>query len=210
MVAISAGLALLAGGGLLALHYFNVIDLGAHANSVAAAAAAVVLGISIVVAGLLGRTSGITGFLAVIALLAAVVLGLTPTSNNFVVGSNTTWDPPSAAVAEAGYTSAMAQAHLTLAELAEQAPLDEEIVVPVQVAMGDMTVTVPDGVPVEVRSNLAFSSLNFDGDGTASSGIWNPSDQTLNAGAAGEEIILDLRGIFSQVTIAEAGNGSGQ
>lgn len=210
MVAISAGLAMLAGGGLLALHYFNAIDLGTHANSVAAAAAAVVLGISIVIAGLLGRTSGTTGFLAVVALLAAAVFGLAPTSNNFVVGSNTTWDPPSAAAAESGYTTAMAQGHLTLEELAEQAPLDEEIVVPVQVAMGNMTVTVPDGVPVEVRSNLAFSSLNFDGDGTASSGIWNPSDQTLNAGAPGEEIILELRGIFSQVSIAEAGNGSGQ
>lgn len=204
MVAISAGLAMLVGGGLLGLHYVQAIDLGPSANSLAAAAAAVVLGLSVAVAGIRGRTSGTIGFLAILALLLGGVLGLIPSSGNFVIGSNTTWEPRSAAAAERGYTAVMAQGNLELEPFDAQGPLSEEIVVPVQVAMGNMLVTVPEGVPVEVRSSLAFGSLNFEGDGTESSGIWNPSDQTLNADAPGERIVVELRGLFSQVTIAES------
>ncbi len=210
MVGVSTGLALLVGGGLLALHYTNVLDLGTHASAVAAAAAAVVLGLSIVVAGLRGRTSGTMGFLAVVALIAAAVSGLVPTSSNFVVGSNTTWHPSTIDAAETGYTTLMADGTLELEGFEDQAPLDEEVVIPVNVVMGSSTVVVPDGIPVEVRTNLLMGSADFESGGAETDGIWNPTQQTFNACAPGEKIIIEVRGLFSSATIAESGNGFSQ
>lgn len=210
MVAISTGLALLVGGGFLALHYTDILDLGTHAGAVAAAAAAVVLGLSIVIAGLRGRTSGTLGFLAVVALIAAAVTGVVPTSSNFVVGSNTTWHPSTIEAAETGYTTLMADGTLELEGLEDQAPLDEEVVIPVNVVMGSGTVVVPDDIPVEVRSNLLMGSVGFESGGAGSDGIWNPTQQTFNAGAPGERIIIEVRGFFSSATIAESGNGFSQ
>ncbi|GAB3247483.1 PspC domain-containing protein [Arthrobacter pigmenti] len=210
MVAISTGLALLVGGGLLALHYTGLLDLGTHAGAVAAAAAAVVLGLSIVVAGLRGRTSGTMGFLAVVALIAAAISGLVPTSSNFVVASNATWQPDTIDAAETGYTTLMADGTLELEGIEDQAPLDEEVVIPVNVAMGSSTVIVPEDIPVEVRSNLLMGSVDFESGGAGSDGIWNPTQQTFNADAPGEKIIIEVRGFFSSATIAESGNGFSQ
>lgn len=210
MVAISTGLALLVGGGLLALHYTNVLDLGTHAGAIAAAAAAVVLGLSTVVAGLRGRTSGTIGFLAVVALIAAAVSGLVPTSSNFVVASNATWQPTTIDAAETGYTTLMADGTLELEGFVDQAPLDEEVVIPVSVAMGSTTVVVPDDIPVEVRSSLLMGSVDFESGDAGSEGIWNPTRQTFNADAPGERIIIEVRGFFSSATIAGSGNGFSQ
>lgn len=211
MVAISTGLALLVGGGLLALHYIEAIDLGTHANAVVAAAAAVVLGLSVVVSGLRGRSSGTMGFLAVVALLAAGVFGLAPASNNYVIWSSATWHPSTIEAAETGYTTLMADGTLGLEGFEDQAPLDEEAVIPVNVAMGSTTVVVPDDVPVEVRSNLLMGSVDFESAGAEEGdGIWNPTQQTFNAGAPGEKIIIEVRGFFSSATIAESGNGLSQ
>lgn len=210
MVAISTGLALLVGGGLLALHYTGLLDLGTHAGAVAAAAAAVVLGLSIVVAGLRGRTSGTMGFLAVVALITASISGLVPTSSNFVVASNATWQPSTIDAAETGYTTLMADGTLELEGIEDQAPLDDELVIPVNVAMGSTTVVVPEDIPVEVRSNLLMGSVDFESGGAGSDGIWNPTQQTFNADAPGEKIIIEVRGFFSSATIAESGNGFSQ
>lgn len=210
MVAISTGLALLVGGGLLALHYTGLLDLGTHAGAVAAAAAAVVLGLSIVVAGLRGRTSGTMGFLAVVALITAAISGLVPTSSNFVVASNATWQPSTIDAAETGYTTLMADGTLELEGIEDQAPLDDELVIPVNVAMGSTTVVVPEDIPVEVRSNLLMGSVDFESGGAGSDGIWNPTQQTFNADAPGEKIIIEVRGFFSSATIAESGNGFSQ
>ena len=57
-VAITAGLALLVGGGIKALDAANVIDLGTAGNAVVWASGAAVLGLGILVAGLRGRTRG--------------------------------------------------------------------------------------------------------------------------------------------------------
>ena len=59
------------GGGIKALDAANVIDLGDSGNAVVWAIAAAVLGLGILIAGLRGRTSGILGFFAVVALLSA-------------------------------------------------------------------------------------------------------------------------------------------
>lgn len=205
MVAISTGLAMLVGGGLLALHYTEAIDLGVNANSTAAAAAAVVLGLSIVISGLGGRTSGTMGFLAVVALVAAVVLGLVPTSNNYVILSSASWQPDTIDQAQTGYTTTMAEGTIDLGGI--EGPLEDETVVPVNVAMGDATVVLPEDIPVEVQSNLVMGAVDFDFEGTASGGIWNPANRTFNADAPGEKVIIDVDGFFSSVTIAGPGNG---
>ena len=61
------------------------------------------------------------GFLAVVALIAAAVSGLVPTSNNFVVASNATWQPTTLDAAETGYTTLMADGTLELEGIEDQA-----------------------------------------------------------------------------------------
>ncbi|MDD1476772.1 PspC domain-containing protein [Arthrobacter sp. H16F315] len=57
-VAVTAGLALLVGGGIKILDVANLINLGTSGSAVIWASAAVVLGLGILIAGLRGRTSG--------------------------------------------------------------------------------------------------------------------------------------------------------
>ena len=68
-VAVTAGLALLVGGSIKALDAGNVIDLGDSANAVVWASRRRRPGPGILLAGLRGKTSGILGFFAVVALI---------------------------------------------------------------------------------------------------------------------------------------------
>ena len=77
-VAVTAGLALLVGGGIKALDVANVIDLGTSSNAVVWASAAAVLGLGILIAGLRGRTSGILGFFAAVALIVGGIFNVAP------------------------------------------------------------------------------------------------------------------------------------
>ncbi len=75
-VAITAGAALVVGGGLKALDAVNVIDLGVAGNAVAWAGAAAVLGLGILLSGLRGRTSGVLSFFAIVALAVGAVFNV--------------------------------------------------------------------------------------------------------------------------------------
>ena len=55
-----------------------MIDLGDSANAVVWASGAAVLGLGILIAGLRGRTSGILGFFAVVALIIGGIFNVVP------------------------------------------------------------------------------------------------------------------------------------
>ena len=93
-VAVTAGLALLVGGGIKALDVANVIDLGTSSNAVVWASAAVVLGLGILIAGLRGRTSGILGFFAAVALIVGGIFNVLPNGDRFRP-QNADWSPVS-------------------------------------------------------------------------------------------------------------------
>jgi hypothetical protein len=84
-VAVTAGLALLAGGGIMALDAARVIELGDSGNAVVWAGGAAVLGLGILFAGLRGRTSGILGFFAVVALFIGGIFTVVPNGDRNLV-----------------------------------------------------------------------------------------------------------------------------
>jgi phage shock protein PspC (stress-responsive transcriptional regulator) len=202
-VALITGSALLVGAGLMALHVGNVLSLGGFPIAVALAAAMVVLGIGIVILGARGRGAGIISFFAVAAVVMSVLYGAGVATVNSVMANSTTWRPSITDPASEGYTVAAGRGTLDLSYLGQAEPAGRTVV-PVQVAAGNMTIVVPDNVPVEVRSQLAFSSVEAVGLNGAADQDFGPEQRrnfTLNDDASGNRIVLDIRGAFSSVTI---------
>ena len=85
--------ALLVGGGLKALDVTNVIDLGNSANAIVWASAAAVLGLGILIPGLRGRTSGILGFFAVVALIIGGIFNVVGNNGDRVRFQQVDWAP---------------------------------------------------------------------------------------------------------------------
>ena len=95
-VAVTAGVALLVGGGLKALDAFNVIDLGQSANAVVWASGAAVVGLGILIAGLRGKTAGILSLFAVVALITGGIYNVVGNSDR-VRFTDVNWTPVSIA-----------------------------------------------------------------------------------------------------------------
>lgn len=202
-IALITGSALLVGAGLMALHVGNVLSLGGFPITVALAAAMVVLGIGIVILGARGRGAGIISFFAVAAVVMSVLYGAGVATVNSVMANSTTWRPSITDPASEGYTVAAGRGTLDLRYLGQAEPTGRTVV-PVQVAAGNMTIVVPDNVPVEVRSQLAFSSVEAVGLDGAADQDFGPEQRrnfTLNDDGSGNRIVLDIRGAFSSVTI---------
>ena len=200
--ALICGFALLAAGILLALDYTGIYETQAPA-AVALAAAGVVLGLGIVGLGAAGRSSGLAGGLGVVTLIAALMFSGSFAYRNLVVANQSNWSADRSGTAAEGYSVAAANGNLDLRRLAGDLK-SGDVRVPVSVAAGDLTILVPDDVPVSVYSEMAMGNveLEYGGTYTTSSGLCvGPQEKKLNPDARGNRIIIEIKGVASSVLV---------
>jgi phage shock protein PspC (stress-responsive transcriptional regulator) len=198
-VAITAGLALLAGGALKALDAGNLIELGSSANAVVWAAGAAVLGLGILLAGLRGRTSGILGFFAVVALIVGGVFSAVPNGDRFRF-QDADWNPVSIEQARQGFQITGGRGTVDLTGLNLNPPLGTDVVIPLDATASNLTVVIPGSVPVDVRADMTLGNLN---EGTGSRGGITSRQSSYNSDKPGARLILQIDGTVSNVTIQE-------
>ena len=198
-VAVTVGLALLVGGGLKALDAANVIDLGTSSNAIVWASGAVILGLGILVSGLRGRTSGILGFFAAVALIVGGIFNVLPNGDRFRP-QNADWYPVSIDQARGGFDITAGTGTVDLTRLALNPPLGTDLVVPIDATASNLTVIIPDTVPVEVRADMTMGNLN---EGSQSHGGMTTRQSNYNTGKPGATLIVTVNGTFSNVTIKE-------
>jgi hypothetical protein len=198
-VAVTAGLALLVGGGIKALDAANVIDLGDSSNAVVWASGAAVLGLGILFAGLRGRTSGILGFFAVVALIIGAVFNVVPNGDRFRF-QDADWSPASIEQARAGFEITGGRGTVDLTKLALNPPLGTDVVVPIDVTASNVTVVIPQTVPVQIQADMTMGNLT---EGGRSHGGMTTQQNDYNTGQPGARLILRISGTVSNVTIQE-------
>lgn len=204
-VGVTLGVILLAGALLLAGQRMNDLAYlpgGADFLATWLGIATVVLGIAIVVAGLRGRTSGLLGFFAIVALLFGftyvVVAGsVGPHWAGSAVESGRQIedlvtqprDPDTATItegtivvqsvreAENGFYVQFGDPTIDLSQLdLSRIVPGDPLVVPIQLGAGQAVVIVPEDMPVEANAYVAAGSVQ-----------WNVDDQDRSAGGVGSD-----------------------
>jgi len=176
----------------------------------------VLAGLAIVVSGLRGRTSGALGGLAVLGLLVGVPVAAwqddaprliaTGEARTVADGTYTVVLPD---VAEAGFAVRWGDPTIDLSALdLSDATAASPVEVPVELGAGDVTVIVPDGVPVRADVQVLAGSARWrvDGDDREISGVsTRPVTFENTEVRAGEEplLVLDVVVGAGQVTIEE-------
>lgn len=191
-VAIASGAALLVGGSLKALDATHVINLGDSVNAIAWASAAAVLGLGILIAGLRGRTAGILSFFAVVALVIGGFFNLVGHGDR-VRFQDVAWSPATLQDARNGFDVTAGRGTIDLTSLAANAPLRTDVVIPLDVTAANITVLIPDNVPVQINADMTMGNINANRDG----------NQTYNADQPGSRLVVTIDGTFSNITIQE-------
>ncbi len=198
-VAIAAGAALLVGGGLKALDAGNVINLGDSANAIVWAGAAAVLGLGILIAGMRGRTAGILSLFAVIALIAGGVYNVVGNGDR-VRFQQVNWSPASIAEARDGFDVTAGRGTVDLTNLAVNAPLPSDVVIPLDITASNVTVVIPDNVPVDIKADMTMGNLN---EANGQRGGTTTRESSYNTDEPGSRLVVQIDGTFSNVTIQE-------
>ncbi|MHC6592201.1 PspC domain-containing protein [Arthrobacter sp. C152] len=197
-VAISAGAALLVGGGLKALDAANIVDLGGSGNAVVWASAAAVLGLGILVSGLRGRTSGVLSLFAVIALVSGGVYNVV--DDGRMRFTQVDWSPASAEEARAGIDITAGRGTVDLTDVSPGTPLTSDVVVPLDITASNVTVVIPDNVPVDIKADMTMGNLN---EASGQRGGTTTRESSYNTGKPGSHLVVRIDGTFSNVTIQE-------
>ncbi len=198
-VAITAGTALIVGGGLKALNATNVINLGDAANAIVWASGAAVLGLGILIAGLRGKTSGILGFFAVVALIIGGIYNVVGNGDR-VRFTDVAWTPVSIEQAKGGFDVTAGRGTLDLTDLNLTAPLTSDVVVPLDVTASNVTVVIPNDVPVKIEADMTMGNMHEGNDNR--SGI-SSRETSYNTDKPGASLIVKIDGTFSNITIQE-------
>lgn len=198
-VAITAGAALLVGGGLKALDAANVINLGDAANAIVWASGAAVVGLGILIAGLRGKTAGILSFFAVAALITGGIYNVVGNSDR-VRFTEVDWTPVSVEQARNGFDITAGRGTLDLTELNLTAPLTTEVVVPLDVTASNVTVVIPDDVPVKIEADMTMGNIH---EGSNNRGGITTRESTYNTDKPGASLVVEIDGTFSNITIEE-------
>jgi phage shock protein PspC (stress-responsive transcriptional regulator) len=198
-VAVTVGVALLVGGGIKALDAAKVIDLGGSGTAMVWASGAAVLGLGILFAGLRGRTSGILGFFAVVALLLGAIFNVVPNVDRFRF-QNADWTPASIEQARNGFDITGGSGTADLTKLALNPPLGTDVIVPIDATASNLTVVIPGTVPVQVQADLTLGNLQ---EGSQNHGGITDQQSDYNTGKAGARLVLKISGTVSNVTIKE-------
>jgi len=197
-VAIATGSALLVGGGLKALDAANIIDLGGSANAIVWASAAAVLGLGILVAGFRGRTSGVLSLFAVIALVTGGIYNTL--DDGRMRFQQVDWNPASIEEARGGIDITAGRGTVDLTDLAPTAPLTSDVVVPLDITASNVTVVIPQNVPVDIKADMTMGNLN---EATGQRGGTTTRESSYNADKPGNHLVVRIDGTFSNVTIQE-------
>jgi len=198
-VAITAGTALLVGGGLKALDAGNVINLGDSANAIVWASAAAVLGIGILLAGLRGKTSGILGFFAVVALIIGGIFNVVGDGDR-VRFTQVDWTPANVQQATDGFDVTAGRGTVDLTDLGVTAPLASDVVIPLDITASNVTVVIPDNVPVDIKADMTMGNIHEGANHR--SGI-STRESSYNTELPGARLVVEIDGTFSNVTIKE-------
>ena len=198
-VAITAGAALLVGGGLKALDTGNVITLGGTPNAIVWASAAAVLGLGILVSGIRGRTSGLLSLFAVTALIAGALFTMAGNGERLRF-QRVTWAPASIAEARDGFDMTAGRGTVDLTSLAAGAPLPSDVVVPLDITASNVTVVIPDNVPVDIKADMTMGNLN---EVSGQRGGTTTRESSYNTDEPGSRLVVQIDGTFSNVTIEE-------
>lgn len=198
-VAVTTGLALLAGGGLKALDAVHAINLGPAGNAVVWAVGAAVLGLGILVCGLRGRGAGILSFFAVVALVTGAVYGLVPNADRARF-QNVDWAPTTIGQAADGFDITGGSGTVDLTRLDLNAPLSADVVVPLDATASNITVLIPRDVPVQIRADLTMGNLN---DSNGNHGGMTSQQSDYNTDVAGSRLVIKVSGTLSNITVKE-------
>ncbi|MFS0717506.1 PspC domain-containing protein [Arthrobacter sp. 1P04PC] len=198
-VAVTTGLALLAGGGLKALDAVHAINLGPAGNAVVWAVGAAVLGLGILVCGLRGRGAGILSFFAVVALVTGAVYGLIPNADRARF-QNVDWAPTTIGQAADGFDITGGSGTVDLTRLDLNAPLSSDVVVPLDATASNITVLIPRNVPVQIRADLTMGNLN---DSNGNHGGMTSQQSDYNTDVAGSRLVIKVSGTLSNITVKE-------
>ena len=156
--ALVGGLALV-GAGLAVVITRN----GDYSVSTAAIAWAVALGIvalALIIGGVLGRRSGIVTLFALVALIGTIGASIVPKADHTQLVGEGTWRPVTAAEASGGFALGIGHATLDLSDLAQTSlSVADPITVKATVGIGQLTVKVPEGISVLVRTSAGAGSL---------------------------------------------------
>ncbi len=204
-VGTTLGVIMLAGALLLAAHRLNsgsYLPDGVEFMAAWLGIGTVVLGVAILVSGLRGRTSGVLGFFAIVALLfgfgyVAVAESVDPrwvddavVSGREIEGLVTDNNNPGAATitegtitvetireAENGFYVRWGDPTIDLSQLnLSKIEPGEPVVVPIQLGAGAAVVIVPEDVPVEANASVAAGTVQ-----------WNVDDQDRSASGVGSD-----------------------
>ncbi|WP_457950897.1 PspC domain-containing protein [Pseudarthrobacter sp. alpha12b] len=197
-VAIATGSALLVGGGLKALDAANIIDLGGSANAIVWASAAAVLGLGILVAGFRGRTSGILSLFAVVALVTGGIYNTLDDSR--MRFQQVDWNPASIEEARGGIDITAGRGTVDLTGLSPTGPLTSDVVVPLDITASNVTVVIPQNVPVDIKADMTMGNLN---EASGQRGGTTTRESSYNTDRPGNHLVVRIDGTFSNVTIQE-------
>ncbi|MEV8082705.1 PspC domain-containing protein [Pseudarthrobacter oxydans] len=199
-VAIAAGSALIVGAGLKSLDVTNIIDLGDATNAIAWASAAAVLGLGILILGFRGRTSGILSFFAVAALITGGIFNVVGNNGERVRFQEVDWAPTSIQQASEGLNITAGRGTVDLTGLALDAPLESEVLVPLDFTASNVTVVIPDSVPVDIRADMTLGNL---AEGGSQRGGTTTRESSYNTDKPGSHLVIEIDGTVSNVTIEE-------
>jgi phage shock protein PspC (stress-responsive transcriptional regulator) len=208
-VAITVGIAILAGALVMLLASAGLLPLGGYAAATAWATAGIVMGLGIACCGLLGRSSGGQGFLAVLALLVAGALSVGPVGGHWMMLRQDTWAPTTTAAAAAGANILAADATVDLTGLSGSAPLASELDIPLNVAAANLTITVPANIPVSVTVHSAAADVAFNGGtDTAQRGVAGSVTRTFNQDSPGRPVVVNVSAAAGSVNIVSASHST--
>jgi phage shock protein PspC (stress-responsive transcriptional regulator) len=180
-------------------------DVPGSAAAVAAAVALAVIALGVVLAGLVGRRSG---GLAPIAILVALVAGLSAASHDALTSTNVraAWTPTTQAAATQGYSIGSGRAVLDLTSpqlVAGLKPGDTPVTIPAEIGAGELVVIVPRGVGTEVDASVGLGSIDDKVDGHGQRGGPGMSE-TITSGT-NPVLVIQAKVGFGQIQVVNEG-----
>lgn len=199
---LSLGLAVMVGALVLILNASGVLNLHGYHVAAAAAAAAITAGLAIIFSGLRGRSAGGVGTFAIIALVVAGLLSMVPQHAPWTPMANQSWAPTTVSAAQDGLSVAMGGANIDLTGFDAGSALAGDVQIPVSLVAAKAVLKVPTSIPVTIKSDLAVSSLEVQGQpGNDGKAVVQSSTTHINPEATGNGLVVTLEGAAANVTI---------
>jgi hypothetical protein len=150
--------------------------------------------------GLRGRTSGILSFFAVAALIIGGIFNVVGNNGDRVRFQEVNWTPTTTQQASDGLNITAGRGTVDLTGLALGAPLQSEVLVPLDITASNVTVVIPGTVPVDIRADMTLGNLNEGG--SQRSGI-STRQSSYNTDKPGSHLVIQIDGTVSNITIKE-------